>query len=160
MTISQDISTHSPDPNSLFARRKVFSRESKADYLTGIKEIESRKLNICHANKGSGGGGGGSSPTEKSTFTNTQLLSQAKNMLEEKVDTGRMGADGKPIQRPKYTQEQFDDWLISMLPNNEEGRKAFNDIISMLGNIKYWDTSDPNMVSQESYRRGNHGVLK
>lgn len=101
-----------------------------------------------------------SGPTEKPTFTNTQLLNQAKKMLEEKVDTGRMGADGKPIQRPKYTQEQFDDWLISMLPNNEEGRKAFNDIISMLGNVKYWDTNDPNMVSQESYRRGNHGVLK
>lgn len=127
----------------------------------GTKTADYSLKSISASGKGAtGGSGGGSGTGEKSTFTNTQLFNQAKKMTEEKVDTGRRDADGKPIYRPKYTQEQFDDWLISMLPNNEEGRKAFNDILSMLGYVQFWDTNDPSMVSKESYRRGNHGVMK
>ena len=100
------------------------------------------------------------SDSEKSNFTFTQIYNQAKKMVDEKVDTGRRDADGKPIYRPKYTQEEFEMWLDSMLPDTEEGDIMFDEILNALGPVVFFDTSDPDMVSKESLRRKNQGIVK
>jgi hypothetical protein len=137
--------------------------KSVADILgipVGSKTADYSIASINAANRGSSGGsGGGSDTSEKSNFTTTQIYNQAKKMLGQRVDTGRRDADGKPITRPRYTQEEFDTWLSSMLPDTPEGDRLFDEIISMLGSVEYWDTSNPATVSQEALRRQNKGIV-
>ena len=137
--------------------------KSVADILgipVGSKTADYNIASINAANRGSSGGsGGGSDTSEKSNFTITQIYNQAKKMLGQRVDTGRRDADGKPITRPRYTQEEFDTWLSSMLPDTPEGDRLFDEIISMLGSVEYWDTSNPATVSQEALRRQNKGIV-
>ena len=110
--------------------------KSVADILgipVGSKTADYSIASINAANRGSSGGsGGGSSPTEKPTFTNTQLLSQAKKMVEEKVDTGVKDYLGRVIYKPKYTSDEIARWLDSQLPAGSAGDKAFDDIWIML----------------------------
>ena len=137
--------------------------KSVADILgipVGSKTADYNIASINAANRGSSGGsGGGSDTSEKPNFTITQIYNQAKKMLGQRVDTGRRDADGKPITRPRYTQEEFDTWLSSMLPDTPEGDRQFDEIISMLGSVEYWDTSNPATVSQEALRRQNKGIV-
>jgi hypothetical protein len=72
------------------------------------------------------------SAADKSTLTNTQIFNQAKDMLAAQVPTGELGEGNRPIMRPKYTKEQFEDWLYDVLPETEEGKQTFNDIMAAL----------------------------
>ena len=110
---------------------------------------------------GSGGGSNGGDAPKETVLTKTQILDRAKYMLEEKVDTGRLDDKGNKIKRPKYTMEQFDEWLSGMLPDTEEGEILFDDIIAKLGpDAEYWDLKNPEQVSKEAMRRKNRGILE
>lgn len=99
----------------------------------GARNADYNIASINAANRGSSGGsGGGSSPTEKSTFTTTQYLNMAKDMLKAQVPSGKYDNKGKPIYRPKYTKKEFEEWLSDTLPMTPEGDKMFDEIINAL----------------------------
>jgi hypothetical protein len=119
-----------------------------ADY-----EISSTNANTSRINANKSGGSGTGS--DKSTLTNSQIYSQAKSLLDEKVPSGGADADGKPIMRPKYTKQQFEKWLDSVLPKTEEGDKMYDDIVNALDidNAEFYTPPQSTLGNVADFRR-------
>jgi hypothetical protein len=100
-----------------------------ADYSVDMMNANTSRMNAETSQKNAD-----KSAADKSTLTNTQIFNQAKDMLAAQVPkgTGETDNEGKPAMRPKYTREQFEDWLYDVLPETEEGKQTFNDIMAAL----------------------------
>ena len=86
------------------------------------------------------------SDTGKPTFTNSQILSQAQDILSRKVAGTEIDVNGSPVMIPQYTKAMFETWLYNAMPKAEdgtvtdEGHILFDDIWETLDvdNIKFY----------------------
>ena len=110
----------------------------KKDARTADYNIDSINANTSRMNAETSRANAAKKEGENKTLlTTTQYFNQAKAMLNEKVPTGELGLDSKPIMRPKYTKEQYETWLYGVMPKGDDG------MVTEEGNILFdtiWDT--------------------
>jgi hypothetical protein len=132
------------NPNSYENQRKNLELQRiKQDIAQGSISMERARFELNNLKKGLNSDGSvRQSSTNDPSFTATQYLNQAKDMLNQTVSTGQNGPDGKPIMRPKYTRQQFESWLATIFPNTPEGDMAYDEVVRLL-NLDYVDFYEP-----------------
>lgn len=112
-----------------------------ADYNIDLMQANTSRMNAETARANAG-----KAASNASTFTDTQILNMAKDMINQTVpaygtfDEDNIynptnpltDADGNQMMKPKYTRKQIEEWISNILPATEEGDKAFDDIVKAL----------------------------